>query len=145
LGITRVQKREAQLKLHLFHEISLYGKTLEVTSIQDVRKPGTPDFTLSGHGKTHWWELKHGTPNFTTYELQEIKCCRLARTSFCRYLIYVDEPGKRYALVLHPQLVFEKGGKLADIDVSQADYRVDDHNHGLLAHYMRTLLHEHID
>ncbi len=138
-----VRKREDELKAALFVELRKLPKTFELLPIQDVRKSGTPDFTLNGIDKTTWWEVKHATPNFSSPGIQEIMCSRLARTSFCRYIIYVDGrvwwPTKihehdQFTVIVPPSHVFGHKGKLDWQDMLyRADHFVRGFNHEKIA------------
>jgi hypothetical protein len=81
----------------------------------DLRKYGIPDLSLSGHGRTTWWELKHATPRFATKEIQEVTCLRLARTSFCRYVIYHEYGDTKETLIVHPSAVYGRRGIVKQI------------------------------
>ena len=49
---------------------------------------GIPDLSVSGGGRTTWWEVKLANPGCTSKEIQQYICARLDSANFCRYLIY---------------------------------------------------------
>ncbi len=143
----RIKKREDELKAQLFDEARKLPTSYFLLPIQDVRKSGTPDFTFNGANRTSWWEVKHATPNFESPGIQEVTCHRLARTSFCRYIIYVDTAVKwatgikreKFAVILHPKFVFQQKGKLdwnAALFIADAVFNRFDHE-GIVQHMLK--------
>jgi hypothetical protein len=141
----RIAKRETPLKQDLFDVLEVPRATYVplIVPIQDVRKGGTPDFTFNVCNKTSWWEVKHATPHFDSPRLQEITCERLAKTSFCRYIIYVDAmmpylvgPHKQeqFVVILDPKHVARKHGKLDRLVMcSEADVVIGNFDHEKVA------------
>lgn len=139
----RIEKREDELKAGLFREVRLIPKVdfdQYLLPIQDVRKCGTPDFTLNGEKRTSWWEVKHATPNFDSQVIQEVTCQRLARTSVCWYIIYAENFVKwptgikleQFTVILDPFLVARQKGKLdwnQTIMVAESVIKGHDHVH----------------
>lgn len=107
-----IPKNEAGLKAKLIK--ALPSDYLAIAH-SDLWKSGIPDLSISGHGRTSWWELKHATPNFATKEIQEITCLRLAKLSFCRYIIYYEHDGSKETLIVHPNNVRGRRGVMRDI------------------------------
>lgn len=72
---------------------------------EDTMTGGIPDISLTGRGKTTWWEAKHGTPNFDSDDLQELTALRLAGSGFCRYIIWKEQEYRegRMTLIVHPK------------------------------------------
>lgn len=112
-----IKKDESGLKRKLIARIPT--PEFLVFAHSDLRKYGIPDLSISGHGRTTWWELKHATPRFATKEIQEITCLRLAHTSFCRYVIYVERGGRKQTLIVHPKEVFGKNGNVLGMPYEQ--------------------------
>lgn len=152
-----IAKREDELKERLFAVARKLPSTYFLLPIQDVRKSGTPDFSLHGYQKSSWWEVKHATPVrnrepqvgiavFDSPGIQEIICQRLARTSYCRYIVYIDmwmsypdAPMKRVQLttIIKPIFVANHDGKLdwaSVLDV--ADVVFEGHNHDAVVKHM---------
>ena len=138
----RILKRENALKLQLHHTIADdYPQLLSIVH-QQVRGGGHPDMSISGYGRTLWYEIKHATPHFESPGLQEWMVQRLEKTNRCRYIIYADLPTtvvkeRRAIFVLHPKYVVGQHGKL-DFSklISVVDCFITDHNHDLLAAYL---------
>lgn len=99
------------------HEIELKGKLMEAIRArfagvvafphQDVVSIGIPDISLTGFGRTTWWECKHGTPDFESQGRQELTMLRLAAAGFARYIIWhenADGTSKR-TLIVHPKQI----------------------------------------
>lgn len=88
---SRTQKIEDIYKAACIDEIKTQlGTRYFVQSHQDVRKSGFPDIALHGEGVCTSWEFKHATPRFSSPGIQEWTCRRIAKSSYCRYVIYVE-------------------------------------------------------
>lgn len=102
---------------------------------QEVREHGTPDISVTGNTRTTWWEFKHGTPAFLKDDNQELKCARLAREGFCRYIVYRE--GKdgldRMTCIFHPLSVIHTFGRP---DLHKAESIVDGFNHHFVTDYI---------
>lgn len=83
------------------------SEVIEVLRHQDVRHPGYPDWSISCGGRTSWWEFKHGTPSFDDFKLQLQTCRRLARASYCRYVIWQEAASGHNprTMIVHPDEV----------------------------------------
>jgi len=152
-----IPKREDELKEHLFDAAKVLPSSYFLLPIQDVRKSGTPDFTLNGEQYASWWEVKHATPHFRSPGIQEVICKRLSRTSFCRYIIYVEAKIKwsehvlpnlskthdgieRFTVIIHPDFVFGRKGKLDwAMALSDADAVIDGFDHEKVVEHMRSV------
>lgn len=67
---------------------------------------GHPDFSLTWHGITSWWEVKHyDNEPFETPQLQKITCQRLARQTVCNYIIYEQRGEFKQVLIVHPEKI----------------------------------------
>lgn len=74
---------------------------------EDVRTGGIPDLSVTGVGRTSWWEFKHGTPSFETNGLQEVTCLRLAAAGICFYIIFEENLSVKRTLIVHPRYIKE--------------------------------------
>lgn len=74
---------------------------------EDVRSVGYPDLSLTGSGRTTWWEFKHAMPKLKANEAgskQHLCMMRLEQLGFARYIIWLeDEEGKQSTLIVCPQ------------------------------------------
>lgn len=133
--IAKIEKRENEIK-------DAYWKRFEhiypahyyfVMQHQDVRNSGYPDNSLNGFGFSSWWEFKHATPNFSSHGLQELTCMRLAKHSYCRYVLFYEHRDMLKTLIVHPRDVYQRDGKLADMKI-EAEF--GGHNFDELAAFM---------
>lgn len=101
------ERRENELKIPVRNLLAVMAPGYLVFNHQDVRESGHPDWSISGDGKTTWWEFKHGVPDFDPHGLQLLTCQRLARASFCRYIIWQEgaDGGNPRTLIVHPDEV----------------------------------------
>lgn len=99
------EKEENVLKASLLQQVKLDLPGFVAIPHQDVRRAGNPDFTLTGRHMTSWWECKHGTPKFDTFDLQELMMNRLAGAGYARYIIWHEQRDKtnRRTLIVHPK------------------------------------------
>lgn len=105
-------KRESELKSAFLHELKRSLPGFEAIRHEDVRTSGTPDLSITGAGRTSWWEFKHCTPRWTGHELQELMCHRLAVAGYCRYVFWWESAsglGQR-TMIVHPRTVRERTG-----------------------------------
>lgn len=94
-------KREAELK-------SAFGAELKrqlpyfYTLLHATR--AAPDRSITGGGRTTFWEMKHGTPGFESPWNQELMCIRLAHAGYCRYIVWQENArgGNQRTLIVHP-------------------------------------------
>jgi|SRR6185436_505840 len=72
---------------------------------EDVRTRGIPDLSLTGLGRTTWWECKHATPDFKSQGIQELTMLRLAAAGYARYIIWREEAdgSDKQTLIVHPE------------------------------------------
>lgn len=101
------KKEESPLKSKLMRELKLYAPGLTALRHEDVRTSGIPDLSTTGYGRTCWWEFKHATPKYGTFELQELTMRRLAVGGFARYIIYIENKNgeAKRTLIVHPNLL----------------------------------------
>lgn len=64
---------------------------------------GDPDISITGDGKTTWWEVKWANPKVEwANELQRIKCVKLAAAGYCRLLVFcAKDEGSTH--IVHPE------------------------------------------
>lgn len=139
--MTTIPKREAELKRTL---VATLKRRFFVQTHSEARKYGVPDLSVSGNGKTSWYELKHATPNFTTQGVQELTCLQLAKHSFCRYIIYYEWQNTLNTFIVHPIEVYGRKGKMGNM-VHEVVF-TDKHDHlGVLQYiaYEHFNRHEH--
>lgn len=97
------------------------GTSYFVQAPQDIRKSGNPDLILSGDGKMSQWEIKHATPRFLCPEIQRWTCSRIAKSAYCRYVIFVegfwpnDDHLRKETWIVHPDRLAECKGRLTNV------------------------------
>jgi len=70
---------------------------------EDVRSVGIPDLSLTGNGRTSWWEAKYDDDDgFKSTGIQELTMCRLARHGHARYIVWENKKNIRRTLIVHP-------------------------------------------
>jgi hypothetical protein len=62
---------------------------------------GWPDIVIAGMNYTSWHEFKFADPDFDSTGIQELTMNRLARASYARYVIYIEEP--KGIRIVHPK------------------------------------------
>jgi hypothetical protein len=70
---------------------------------EDVRTCGIPDLSLTGLGRTTWWECKHAAPDCGSTGIQELTMLRLAAAGSARYVVWEERRGVKRTLVVHPR------------------------------------------
>lgn len=104
-----IPKREGELKSAFTAELKRQCPTFIV---QYFASSGSPDRSITGHGRTTHWEFKHGTPDFVSLGDQELTCMRLAVQGHCRYVVWQENrlgQAKR-TMILQPRQVAERKG-----------------------------------
>ena len=104
-SVAELKRQESPLKSKLMEHIKLHMKDFVAMRHEDIRTSGIPDLSLTGYGKTTWWEVKHGTPNFDSRGIQELTMLRLAGAGYARYLIYIEDAdgNNKRTLIVHPK------------------------------------------
>ena len=101
--MARVAKREGALKAKLLERVRLRLPKFVAFAHQDVQTAGIADVSLTGNKLTSWWEAKHGTPDFDSPGIQELRCMQLAINGFCcRYIIWHEDKDVQRTLIVHP-------------------------------------------
>lgn len=70
---------------------------------EDKLQAGIPDISVTGLGRTSWWEAKFADPDFTSRGIQELTMLRLAAAGHARYLIYDASKFVPRILIVHPK------------------------------------------
>src|SRR6266852_4323907 len=96
-------KQESFLKSQLMATIRRELPNFVALRHEDVRTSGIPDLSMTGYGKTSWWEVKHATPTFSSNNLQELILMRLAATVTAYYILYHELKGNKRTLIVHPK------------------------------------------
>lgn len=97
-------KREGELKSAFTRE---FRRQLPHFIVLMNSSRAAPDRSITGGGRTTWWEFKHATPGFDSPGDQELMCMRLAVQGFCRYVIWWESSkgiGQR-TMIVHPKMV----------------------------------------
>jgi hypothetical protein len=124
-----IEKREDDIKQAFWARFKVLYPAYFVLSHQEVRKAGYPDNSVSGYAKTSWWEFKHATPNFLSPMIQEMTCARLARFSYCRYIIFYESREQLQTLIYHPRMILGNKGVfklLGEFEVCFNGFAFDD-------------------
>ena len=103
-------KREASLKSNFFAALRKRCPSFYV--LRHATR-AAPDWSITGAGRTTFWEFKHGTPDFDSPGDQELMCMRLAVAGYSRYVIWSESVrgvGQR-TLIVHPRAVHERREK----------------------------------
>lgn len=98
-------KQEAQLKSELRKTSIKCLPEFVIQRHEDVRYEGVPDFSFTGLVFTSWWEVKHATPSFTDKQNQRMRCLALAKSGYCRYIIFQEnaKAQDKRTLIVHPK------------------------------------------
>ena len=131
----RLPKREAALKATLIKELKKHRAYLVFTH-SDRRLYGVPDLSISGHGMTSWWELKHATPYFYSSKIQELTCYHLSLRTACHYILYFEHDDKRYTQIVLPK-------NLHNEVIAQPEAHIQGHDQAAVVQYIKQLHGEH--
>jgi hypothetical protein len=105
-GGTTMNERQLCVKLHeRFKELNT---PFVWKRHEDGTTAGIPDISVDGLRRTTWWEVKHASPDFSSFGLQELMMLRLATHAWAAfYIIYetrksgrMDE--SRFTYIVHP-------------------------------------------
>jgi hypothetical protein len=94
---------ESPYKSKLLLEIKRHLPGFVALRHEDVRSAGIPDLSLTGYGKTTWWEAKHLAPRLKSKGIQELTMRRLAASGFARYIIWDERRSAVRTLIVHPK------------------------------------------
>lgn len=100
-----VKHDESSLKSALMRELRLTLPKFVALRHEDVRTCGIPDLSLTGLGRTTWWEFKHANPRFESQGVQELTMLRLAACGYARYVVWEEDAngGAQRTLIVHPK------------------------------------------
>jgi hypothetical protein len=89
----------------------------------DYATSGDPDLSITGNGKTTWWEVKHATPRVKGTELQRVKAVKLAIAGYCRYIVYERSRHGAFTNIVHPRDINPDGTFAAEaLAAGEANY-----------------------
>ena len=127
-----VGHEESRLKSELMLSIKMRLPHFLALRHEDVRTRGIPDMTVTGNGRTTWFEIKHGTPLFESEGYQELTCRRLASKGFCRYVVYRENAAgaDKVTMIVHPDQVARGQWQM------EAEVTVQGYNHTFVADYI---------
>lgn len=96
---------------------------------EDVRTAGIPDLSVTGHGRTTWWEFKHADPVIRSFRYQELTMQRLATAGFARYVIWLQHANgtAKRTLIVHPR----------QFDVLRTEHWCSGFDHHFVVDYMK--------
>jgi hypothetical protein len=95
---------------------------------------GIPDITVTLHGRTSWWEVKHATPRIVGTGIQLLTARRLASQGDCHYIVYKTANRFDSTHIVKPSEIGENGYFIAD------EFRTaDEYNHGFVYRFIRQL------
>ena len=106
------QKREGELRSKLGDRMRKHPVVggWEIIRHEDVRTVGVPDMSLTGSGRTTWWEFKHASPGLRPGEVgsaQHLRMMRLEALGFARYVIWAEVGGGEHTLIVRPRFLHE--------------------------------------
>jgi hypothetical protein len=101
------KKRESSLKLKLVTALKAWCPEFVLLRHEDYITSGIPDLSVTGNGRTTWWEVKHGTPDFESKGIQELTLKRLARAGYARYIIFKEnsDGSNKRIFIVHPDKI----------------------------------------
>lgn len=123
--MSRVEGNEDGLTVALVKELRVNYPRLTVLRHRDITA-GIPDLSITGYGRTTWWELKHARPSFASRGVQRLTCRRLAAGGTCFYVVYHQHDSGRSTLIVHPDAVMRSPMNASDLEWVEA---ADDFNH----------------
>jgi len=109
---TPITKEEAELRSAFMFVAERLLTPLQFVLLrhEDIRTGGIPDLSVTGYGKTTWWEFKHGTPYFESPGNQELMMMRLKVNGYARYIIWRERPGEgKTTNIVNPVELFRRG------------------------------------
>lgn len=96
---------ESYLKSALMKELKLQLPGFVALRHEDVRSAGIPDMSLTGGGRTTWWEFKLAAPRFASRGIQELTMLQLAAAGFARYVVWEEKRSVMRTLIVHPKRI----------------------------------------
>lgn len=94
---------ESGLKSALLKQMKILLPGFVVLAHSERVRSGVPDWSVTGAGRTTWWEFKHSAPDFMSHGIQELTCLRLAAAGYCRYVVWEERNGIKRTLIVHPK------------------------------------------
>jgi hypothetical protein len=96
---------EGALKSTLVKKLREAAPHFVVIRHEDTSRSGVPDISVSGNGKTTWWEVKYGKPSWKSMGIQELTLKRLAKVSYARYIVFTEDRIKITEIIPPNELV----------------------------------------
>ena len=100
-----METTEAKLKTKLVEHLRKMYPGYVVLRHEDRFTFGIPDISVTGHGRTSWWEAKHANPDFESLGYQELTMLRLSAGGYARYIIWEEIGDVKRTLIVHPKLL----------------------------------------
>jgi hypothetical protein len=101
-------KNESGLKSKLMQQIKKDLPGFVALRHEDVRTSGIPDLSMTGLGRTSWYEFKHSAPTFKSSGIQELTMLRLAAAGVAWYVIWEENKhGIKRTLIVRPKCLTE--------------------------------------
>lgn len=72
---------------------------------EDRAASGIPDISVTGFGKTSWWEVKLADPTFDQTGLKHYRMCQLAGAGLAYYIIFEEHTTREATFIVRPQLL----------------------------------------
>jgi hypothetical protein len=131
-----MMKREASLKAALMLSLRQQLPGFVCQRHEERFTAGWPDISVTGHRRTSFWEVKHGTPSWQSRGIQDLTMLRLARASFhARYIIYHEQRGVKRTLIIRPELLHDvQPGHMRD---DQIDAQCPGFDHAWLTEHIK--------
>jgi hypothetical protein len=101
---------EATLKNQLVKKLRELMPGFVILRHEDRHTAGIPDISVTGCGRTSWWEVKHANPDWKSRGIQELTCMRLAAAGICFYITYEDKTGVKRTIISTPREAAATGG-----------------------------------
>jgi hypothetical protein len=127
---------EADLKRELMKLLRLHRPQWVYIRHEDRFTSGIPDLSVTGNGRTTWWEVKlvKDGKDIVDKKIQEGITTRLAENGFCAYIIYEVWFGRKRTHIIHPNdLKLVKNG----VDMLHVDgFHQTGHDHAWVMSYI---------
>ena len=110
----QIAGNEDGLTTALLRELKTRCPRLEVLRHRDITA-GIPDLSITGYGKTTWWEIKHSRPSFKSRGIQRLTCRRLAAGGACLYVLYHEGLNGKQTMIAHPMDIITSPMNAGDV------------------------------
>lgn len=100
---------------------------------EDKSGYGIPDSSITGDGKTSWWEFKFANPDFKSHGAQELMMKRLSNVGIAHYVIFQLKGKERWTILI-------KGSDLANWDKNEYQLaKVEGFNYEFVVAFVKEL------